>query len=324
MQSHVYNYTPRQALGILMPTMAVCFGCIVILHLADWAGWPPLRLDDGGIRNQIKMANSPHPAQIVFVGDSTCWCGIDALQLSNELPGHVPAINLSVFIWFNLNKYAQQAADFTRSNPHQVKWVVLLVCGPKLCGNQERYDENIVWNSFKEEPHYHSFLGEDDFLSGSLLGERWAQRIIPETLHGRGASFLGFNSELSKFMAAHNGSIFDFGEYVPIRNQKKIDPWHLEPAFEPACQAFRGKIAPDVKLAIGLTPAVLGTMTPGSQAHYQACLEQWGRWIHADLVLSNLPPTLPTFCFAPGGHLNALGQKMFTSAVAKEISPVLR
>lgn len=325
MQSHFYDYTARQLLGIVAPILAVFLGSIVVLHLVDWAGWPPLRLDDGGIRHQIKMAHSHHPAQIVFVGDSTCWCGIDASELSKELPGHVPALNLSLFIWFDLKRYAQQTADFARSNPNQVKWVVLLVCAGKLSDSLESPDNSKLWYSSSEkETRSHSFLGSDDFFTGSLLCERWAQLIFPETLHGRGANFFGFTSEIGKFMTAHDGGAFDFGEYIPFKNQKNTYDWNLPVGFEPFCRSFREKMAPGAKLAIGLTPAVLGTIPPDSRDHHLARLEQWNSYIHADLVLSNLPVTLPTPCFAPGGHLNALGQKIFTSAVAKEISPVLR
>lgn len=325
MQSHFYDYTVRQLFAIVAPITAAFLGCVVALHLVDWAGWPPLRLDDAGIRHQIKMAHSHHPAQIVFVGDSTCWCGIDPSELSKELPGHVPAINLSLFIWFDLKRYAQQTSDFARSNPNQVKWVVLLVCGGKLSGSRETLDYSKFWYSSSEkESRSHSFLGSDDFLTGSLVCERWARLIVPETLRGRGASFYGFTSDMEKYMTAHEGGIFDFGEYIPLKNQKNTNAWLLKAGFEPFCRSFREKMAPGVKLAIGLTPAVLGSIPSDSRARYLACLEQWNSYIHADLVLSNLPATLPTPCFAPGGHLNALGQKMFTSAVAKEISPALR
>ena len=324
MTSHSYNFSARQVFGIVSPIAAVFLVGIVAAHLADWAGWIPLRADIGGVRHQAAMAHTRHPAEIVFVGDSTCWCGIDASAISNELPGHIPAINLSVFSWFDLVRYAQLADEFAAANPRQVKWVVLLVCANKLSRTVEIPKQNEAWHQFGEEDRRHSFGGQGDFFSGPLFRERLAQWVLPETHHGRGAVFFGFNRHIGQFMTAHNGGIFDFGDYVPNLKQKAEDPWKLRAQFEPACRDFKKNLPPGVKLAIGVIPSIIGTVPPDSKASYLPCLQQWNGWIQADLVLTNLPVALPTSCFAPGAHLNVVGQKIFTTAVAKELSPALR
>lgn len=316
-------------LGIAVPILAAFFACILGLRLADWAGWFPRYSDDAGLQHQVRQANSRHPAQIVFVGDSTCWCGIDPTEFSRQIPGRIPAVNLSLFIWFDLDRYAEQAADFARSNPGQVKWVVLLVCGAKPSNNTETPDYAARWSQLQSEHMAEvqgprRFWGQDDLFDSNLMRERLAPLILPQALRNRGAGYFGFMNEMSAFMTAHNGGRFDIGEYVPAPNHVLSDYWHLAPQFFTKCQDFRGKMPAGAKLAIGFTPASLGDQPRGSHPYYLACLKQWKDWINADLVLTNLPELLPPPCFAPGGHLNALGQEMFTSAVAKEFAPVLR
>ena len=224
---------------------------------------------------------------------------------------------------------AAAVQDAGARHPGQVKWVVLLVCGAKPSNNTENSEYAARWSQLQAE-HLaevqgpRRFWGQTDLFDSKLMRDRLAPLILPQTLRNRGAAYFGFMNEMSSFLTAHNGGRFDIGEYVPAPNHALSDYWHLTPQFEQKCRDFRKKMAAGVKLAIGFTPDPLGNMPRGSHPYYLDCLQQWKDWIHADVVLTNLPEFLPPHCFAPGAHVNALGQEMFTSAVAKELAPVLR
>ena len=47
-------------------------------------------------------------------------------------------------------------------------------------------------------------------------------------------------------------------------------------------------------------------------------LREWGEWIGADLVLTNLPSTFDGKYFSTATHLNAEGRQIYTKLVEEE------
>ena len=74
---------------------------------------------------------------------------------------------------------------------------------------------------------------------------------------------------------------------------------------------------------MGLTPGMAGTSGPNEHSRREALLRQWNTWLDADVILTNLPATLPDVFFSPGAHLNQAGQMVYTRLLAKELAPLL-
>lgn len=329
MQSHEVHITWRQFLLATAPTLATVAAAFAILHLAARCGWlqePPTALhgDETGLRHQARATVSRHPARLLFVGDSTCGAGVNPIEFSRLTPGHPPALNLGLVMGIELGAYADQTADFASVNPGQLQWVVLLLSPHKLATPAPGPDP--FWQQLRRtyrSPDHQTALpahGKD----GLGLGLRWlrehlAARVLPEAFRGRGAELFGFTRDLDAYLTAHGGSYIDPGTFNPARGTNLCE-WLIDPSFASECREFRRRQAPGTRLAIGLTPIPEARAPENAHQLQQQCLRRWGQLIAADLVLTNLPATLPNASFGASAHLNAIGQQAFTEAVAHEMS----
>jgi hypothetical protein len=279
----------------VVPTLVVALSLAAALHLlarSPWFSGPTvLRLGEIGLRHQAKASRMRHPAEIILLGDSTCSVGVDATDLSRQLPGQTPVLSLGLVMGISLGAYSQAAADFSAANPGQVRWIVLLLCPGKLGQSVATGGElDSMWRRIVNEMDDRSpppgLWSTGDYLGTRFLRDQLAGRILPDTLPGKGGTYFGFTTDLDEYLTAHNGSPVDFGDYVPRANRKSEKPveWSISPEFESQCREFREHMPPHVKLAIGLTPVPLGTAPPDAGRIYREQLEQWNAWIHADLI----------------------------------------
>jgi hypothetical protein len=329
MRSHTYEFTARELVRALAPTLAAFLGIAAALHLAAWQHWLPqppatLHADETALRHQARASVTRHPAEIVVLGDSTCGAGVAAVQLSNELPDHAGVINLALIIGIDLGAYADAAADFAAANPGQVRWVVLLVSPLKLRGGADNQGHIEFWRRLRDEAHGRGSNAPSpwragDYFAARAFRDRLASRLLPEPLRGTGAGRFGFTTELDRCLTTHGGGLADVGEFVPRPGQSPAD-WSVSPKVEAECRAFCERFPRGARLAIGLTPVALAVAPPNARQLHAECLRQLNAWMRADLVLTNLPAVLPTPCFSPSAHLNARGQREFTSALAKELA----
>jgi hypothetical protein len=73
-----------------------------------------------------------------------------------------------------------------------------------------------------------------------------------------------------------------------------------------------------------LTPSPKSSRTQFDLANRDEVLRQWNKWMHADGLLTNLPPVLPDLYFSATAHLNELGQKKYTRCVALALAAALK
>jgi hypothetical protein len=323
------HFTVRDTLRCLLPT-AIAFLCLVLLlrlsHRLGFLPVPPVALDPDTtvLAHQARASRSRDPARILLLGDSTCLVGVDALALSQQIPSHPRVLSLALFIWLDLNAYAEALSNFAAANPGQVRAVVLLVVPHKLAQAGSQPGPMNQWRQFLHDDARSD--GESDCqpwqsaCGARLLRQRWLSRLMATPLGGDGASVLGFSSQIDAFMTEHRGSLIDLGPSFSRRRAPRLSEPHLAPEFETESRAFRAKVPPGAKLFLGLTPGVTGFSAPASREDRDELLRQWNRWMQADGLLTNLPPTLPKVCFSTTAHLNPIGQKRFTAALARELA----
>ncbi len=324
MQSHTYELNWRELGRVFRLTAGLFFLCAACLHGADWLGWLPekpitLHADETVLRHQARARISPHPAQIVLVGDSTCHAAVDAAALARQLPAGTRSINLGLILGIDFAVYGQFASEFAASNPDQVRWVVLLITPNRLGTRGDRS----LWEQICRGPEHdvvtdHAFsIG--DISGGRLFRERLASRLLPEPLRGRGAQLFGFTTGLDAYMTAHDGSVVDFGELQLPANQP-LPEYPMSDEFATACREFRAFLPVNVKLAIGLTPSAPVAAPATIRRRYLDVLLQLDGLLAPDALLTNLPATLPVPCFSSSAHLNATGQALFTTTLARELA----
>jgi hypothetical protein len=164
-----------------------------------------------------------------------------------------------------------------------------------------------------------------DRLGLRSLRENLLSHVLATPLRGKGAgtAYFGFSSEVDAYMTAHQGSLLDFGTFVRPRKRPQQN-WTFAHHFEPDSRAFRARIPPGARLFVGLTPLAESYCSPNDRAHRLDLLYRWNRYIQADALLTNLPPSLPDVFFAGKGHLNEAGQKRFTTILASQLTPLLK
>ncbi len=321
--------TLRQFVEMTWPTILIVAGLTVLLKLAGHAGWlPPSPVaadpDETVLAHQALASRQGPPAEIVLAGDSTCLAGVDAAGLSRQLEGRPRVLSLAMFIWLDMGVYGQAVSNFAAAHPGHVRTVVLLVSPAKLAnpgGDGSGWD---VWRQVQPEQRRHDPYPAGvpaDWLGAGLLRRHLLSYCLATPLHGSGAEFFGFSSEIDRYMTDHSGSLLTLGSSVIPRGAAR-PIWTASPSLETECRNFKAGMPSGARLFLGLTPGPESTAVAGPWR--QELLRQWNTWIDADGLLTNLPPALPDVFFSGGGHLNEQGQRRFTSALARELSPCLQ
>jgi hypothetical protein len=336
MHSHEYQVRIRDWLLALVPTLLVIGGLSVILKIANRHSLlpvvpPTLDPEMTVLTHQSLATHNAGAAEIILTGDSTCLAGVDAKELSRELPGQPAVLSLALFVWLDMNAYSEAVVDYASEHPNTNRAVVLLVTTTKL--TEFHGDGGMdIWR--RVHPKASAHVEEDagtgaDWSGARLLRRHLLSHILDTPLRGSGADYFGFSSRIDAYMTEHDGSLPTFGTTVLPRTKKAADKTHgfgdyvLSPAMREKSHAFREKLPAGTKLFIGLTPAIANTASPEEQRRRIALLSEWSSAIRADAVLTNLPPTLPAVFFSPGGHLNQAGQRIFTRLLAQELAPLL-
>ncbi|MBU6402157.1 MAG: hypothetical protein KGS61_17700, partial [Verrucomicrobia bacterium] len=302
---------------------------LLLLPAADWLGWlppaqPGLDPDQAVLAYQAQASAAPSAAEIVLLGDSSCLMGVDAPALTQKLAEHPPVINLGLIIGLGLDADGEVLEDFLLYHPRQVGLVVLLVT-PAMLEDADQVPYFVtLWRRL--HPPGGSRTAPNRARAWSLtrgprlFRQRLLCHVLAEPLHGTDADFYGFSSGLLDYLAAHHGSLTTGAAYHRSRRGMRI-LYSLAPTFAPASRRFRRQVPANLTLAVGLTP-VPETLVPlDYRAQRDALLRQWNRWLGAQVLLTNLPATLPDRLFATGAHLNRRGQRWFTAALAKCLTP---
>ena len=331
MKSHEFQLTPRDLLGLIGPTLVVVLVAMGLLQAArHWRCLPPpplsLNPDLTMLAHQARASRQRDPAEIVLVGDSTCLMGVDAGQLSRELPRHDPALSLALIIGLDLKVYGGVLRTFAATNPGQVRAEVLLLTPQKLAAGNHSEDEVAAWQTIDATMATGwgdlSPTTETDRLGRKVLRENLLAHVLDTPLRGSGAEYFGFSSQIDHYLTAHRGSLLDFGTFALPRRRQHLD-YQLAPGFEAESRAVRSLLPAGTRLYIGLTPGPRSAAAPDDRVRRNELLRQWNVWMQADALLTNLPTTLVDAGFAKSGHLNGRGQAELTTALARELAPLL-
>jgi hypothetical protein len=332
MRSHQYQFTFRELMRSTLPTLVALLCLGGGLRLSNHLGLlpaPPITTDPNTtvLAHQALASRSPDPAEIVLLGDSTCLVGIDASELSRQLPGRTPVQSLSLFIWMDLVSYGEALTNFAAANPGQVRAVVLLVSPLKL--NSESADKSIqeMWHQILYHHKWWGFEPESErwknLLGARLLRQRVVSHFLATPLSGSEPGLFGFSSDVDTYLTKHRGSLVDLGAPLIVRGLDHPPGLALTPEFKAESLAFRAMVPPNVKLFIGLTPFLKRFSYPEARQKRDDLLCQWNQCIHADGLLTNLPPALPSVFFSASAHLNEAGQKRLTTSLQHELARLL-
>jgi hypothetical protein len=148
--------------------------------------------------------------------------------------------------------------------------------------------------------------------------------LLAVPLNGSGADYYGFASATEAYLTAHKGSLANPGDFV-FRTGPAEGPQEssITPEFEAESRAFRAMLPAGIRLVAGFTPRPSSHPSFQERAQRAQFLARWNESLHADALLTNLPPTLPPAFFGGDVHLNPYGQKRFTEIVARELAAAL-
>ena len=330
MKSHKYDFGPAELVrlfgGLLVPMSLFA----ALLRLGALSGilpspWPALDVDHTILVHQAQASRSATSADVLFLGDSSCLMDVSGKKLEELWAGKHHLLNLGTFMYVGLNGYAALLSRCASANPGRLHTVVVLLHPEMLRGVQPVAHYLVFMSDYYSGADYSepgSFQGQLCGLFGlDIFQDRFLSRI-PLPLPKEYGCYYGFNLDLYGFMEQQRGSAVDPHQYVPSPGQGNAE-YRLARALEPGCMALKAAVPAGAKLLIGLTPLPESFAPPGYPARWQDILGQWGQWIQADILLTNLPPTMPDSCFASTTHLNQQGASRFTEIVARCVEPHL-
>lgn len=330
MKSHEYLFNVKDVLELagwpLAPVLA--FATLVHLGAATRLLPPPkptLDADRTILVHQAEASRrSEQAANIVLIGDSSCLMDVSAPRLNSTLPQGYISRNLGTLSYLDLSAYALLLKHYAAANPSRLRAVVLLMHPEAL----RRTDASEYHRSVLER----YFAGEDFcqptsarlfcWLGGHVFHGRIWSRVVPSPLSGSFGQRYGFTGDLWRHLATHEGSAVDPGRYEAKSVQGNAE-YRLTPFVERTSREFRSAVPNGVKLIIGMTPVPAGFARPDYAARRGEMLRQWGQWLQADILLSELPATLPDANFASTTHLAEAGQEQFTALLAAALRPHL-
>ncbi|MCX6926440.1 MAG: hypothetical protein NT154_25015, partial [Verrucomicrobia bacterium] len=328
MKSHQYAFGPRDLGHLLASLIVPLIVFAVLMRLGALSGvlpipWPALDLEHTVLTHQALASQTHGNADILLIGDSSCLMNVSCSQLGELYGGKHQPVNLGTFMYLGFDGYATMLSRYAAVNSGRVRTVLVLAHPEMLRG-------------VAPIPHYLRFVstvycGEDYGDADSILGQLrglfgldiFQSRLLsrmPLPLPKEYGRFYGFNLNLYKFMDRHDGSAVDPHQYQPAPGQGDAE-YRLAAIMESGYKALRAAVPPEAKLVVGLSPIPQSFAPEDYPTRWHQLLRQWGQWMAADQVLTNLPATLPDSCFASTTHLNQQGAERYTRMVAQQLQP---
>lgn len=328
MTSHHYEFSYAEVFrfaGLPLVPVALLAG---LLQVAAAFGWlpvprPALDLDRTILLHQAQACRLPQPAEVLFIGDSSCLIDVSAPQLERGLG--LKVLNLGTLSYLDLPTHASMLREFVRANPGRPRIVVLLL-HPEALRLQEtpRYYNESLRCFFEGRDHRQTsdLNGRlDCWLGIESLRERLLSRLVPIPLPGAYGVRYGFTWDLWRFLTENQGSGADPNRFDRQTANGNAE-YRLAKRFEQESRQFRAVLPPGVRLVAAITPVPASFAGPDHAATVQRLLRQWGGWLQADLLLTNLPASLPDDRFASVTHLNSIGATELSMRLIEELRAV--
>lgn len=319
MKSHTCEFTPKDLLRLvarpLLPLVlfAAAMHVGARFHLLP-APRPTLDTERAILIHQAELARHRQDAEVLLLGDSSCLMNVSARQLGEQLGR--PVLSLATFSFLDLNAHALMLREFARANPGRPRAVVLLMHPESLRRlGPEAYYVAVLTNYWAGSDHCRTELPSS--RASCLLGVeaftgRILSRVVPTPLGGTYAHRYGFTRDLEDFLTREHGSAID-PDSKPFAGNAE---YRLAPTLERASQNLRAAVPPGAKLFVGLTPVPERFAGPRHPQLHTELLHQWSQWLQADVVLTNLPATLPDDSFARSTHLKETAVPRYTEQLA--------
>lgn len=329
MKSHECQFTlPELVRLIAWPLFPVALFA-ASMHLGAALRWLPspravLDTDRTILFHQAATSQGPHGARLLLTGDSSCLMDVSAEQLEASLPANQSTLNLGTLSYLDLPAYASLLERYFATNSGRVRTVLLLM-HPEALRRVAPTDYHVI--------ALNSFFSGIDFcdpatgplfcwLGGAIFDGRLLSRAIPLPLAGNYGKRYGFTSDLWQYLSEHKGSAIDPGKFDPKSAMGNAE-YRLAKQLESASKIFRAAIPANVKLVAGMTPTPESFAGRGFPSKFKELLQGWNEWLHADVILDDLPATLPDRLFASTAHLNEAGRRVYTSLLALILAPEL-
>lgn len=319
MKSHTYEFGPKDLLRLVVGPLLPLAIFAVAMHASAWLHFlppprPTLDAERAILIHQAEAARRPQDAEVLLLGDSSCLMNVSARQLGEQLGR--PALSLATFSFLDLNAHALMLREFAQANSGRPRAVVLLMHPESLRRlGAEPYYLAVLTNFWAGCDHCRTELlsGRASCLLGvDAFNGRILSRVVPTPLNGAYAHRYGFTRDLENFLTREHGSAID-PDSKPFAGNAE---YRLAPTLERASKNFRSAVPPGAKLFVGITPVperFAGARYP--QLHADL-LRQWSQWLQADVVLTNLPSTLPDDSFARSTHLKETFVPRYTEQLA--------
>ncbi len=326
MKSHQYLITRALVARLLFTWLAPVLVLALLLRVGAWANllpqpWPALDVERTILTHQALASKIPQPADVLFIGDSSCLMNVRGAELERVCQGGHRCLNLGTFSYVGFNGFASMLSRYAEANPGRVRTVVLLV-HPQMLRVADPVPEYLLFLSdyYAAADHidptsFHSQLCA--LLGLNILQGRLLSRLPVALPHQYGRSY-GFNLNLAAYMDQNRGSAADPHRYVPGPGQGNAE-YRLSPALEPVAMGFKAALPVGASLVVGLTPIPESFAPEQYPQRYSELLGHWAQWLGADLVLTNAPATLPDAYFASPTHLNAQGAAHYSRLVAQDL-----
>ena len=327
MKSHLGEFTTKDLFRILGGPLTVLGLFAALMHAGAAlkllpAPRPALDTERTILLHQAQASRRPHDAEILLMGDSSCLMDVAARPLGEQLGR--PVLNLGTFSFLDLRAYALLLRQYARANTGRLRAVVLLMHPEALrrVGSEGYYLSALTnfWNGsdgcrLERPAGWISCVLAADLFKGRILS-----RVLPVPLAGAYGRRYGFSRDLEDYLSREHGSAID-PEAEPLQGNAE---YRLSPTLEGASRAFRSALPSGARLCVGISPAPEHFAGPRYPQLHGELLRQWAEWLQADVVLTELPPTLPDDWFVRATHLKESSVPLYTEKVARALAPHLR
>ncbi len=327
MNSHEYQINPAMLVRLLAATVMGLAVLVIGIHVGLVlnvlpAPEVPMNSDQFMMHQRHEFTRGDDRAEILIIGDSTSLMGVDALRLTEQLPGHPRVYNLGLFLGLPLNAYGEAAGDFIQRHPGQIKTVVLLTTAWRLI-DARALEVNIeFWQRLRDGGD--STPGQtapvlDRSFAITDSKERLISRMLPFLAHEKSGIYYGRILRAEQHLNEFNGTLVSPGFYN--RADQEMVTWEMDAAARDQGAAIRKLIPRDVELLFGIMPLPETSVSVNAPVERANLIRTFNETLQADGALSGIPTTLPDGLFADHVHLNKRGQEWFTDRLAESLRP---
>ena len=312
MKSHSYPSFHLVWRGIAIP-VAMLLLFAAVMHGVERAGWPSLRplldLDRTILTHQVSLATRAPPAQIVWLGDSSCLMDID--------PTHRPGlINLGTISHLGLNHHARLLERYLQHAAKPPDLVVVLLHPDALRRERDDISAGLLFESLMSAKGSHQHQTISARFGFDIFRDRILARMIPIPLNGAYGRTYGYTCVAYATMEKHLGGLIAAGMYDPATDLGNNEVRLGEKTANEAI-ALRANWPSGIRLAIGLAPVPASCAARDHAAQAVEILRAWNQHMKADIVLEQLPLVLPDVLFADRRHLNQTGRTEYTASALR-------